>query len=317
MTTPKNHFVEQIREWNERAGKIGRGSTASFDLSKLARMWEKNDNKADVSDFFVIRLVTIIELFVRTTIRSLISRDPLYLKRSENLLKSVRIDFEIIYNLHGKNIEVGDIVAHAISLNRLSDIIASLNALIPGYREALPSAREQWLEDDGPPRDPIIHDVNIVLSSIDKLLSARHIIVHELPQNSPYEIDDVYLFISSAAKFIEATEWIISNLLDGVMPRTQIGMNAAAGDELAKADSEMEAVLESLRSADHIELDLLEKSQEAWSAFASAEADLEASAVAGGSMYPLLWSSKRAELTRERTVALKERLDQMDSAGEL
>lgn len=82
-------------------------------------------------------------------------------------------------------------------------------------------------------------------------------------------------------------------------------MNMAAGDELDLVAREMEQLLVSIRDRGEIDGEKLAASQAAWEAYADSEAQLHASLVEGGSMYPLIWATSKAEVTRERVNRLR------------
>lgn len=67
----------------------------------------------------------------------------------------------------------------------------------------------------------------------------------------------------------------------------------------------MSNLLDEIRMFEGISLEHLNASQEAWDTYACKEADLHASLVEGGSMYPLIWASAKVELVEARIKALR------------
>jgi uncharacterized protein YecT (DUF1311 family) len=95
----------------------------------------------------------------------------------------------------------------------------------------------------------------------------------------------------------------------------QLELNACASDDFAKADKELNKTYQSLikkEGDDRLFISKLRSAQKAWLAFL--DADLEARFVCAeedvkfcwGSMYPLSYLSRKAELTRERTRHLQQ-----------
>jgi uncharacterized protein YecT (DUF1311 family) len=94
----------------------------------------------------------------------------------------------------------------------------------------------------------------------------------------------------------------------------QLELNACASDEFAKADKELNQTYQALikkESDDQLFISKLRVAQKAWLAFR--DADLEAMfacsnadvRICWGSMYPMSFFYRKAELTRERTKHLQ------------
>ena len=97
----------------------------------------------------------------------------------------------------------------------------------------------------------------------------------------------------------------------------QLELNACARDDFARADSELNRTYQSLiqkESDDKLFISKLRLAQKAWLAFR--DADLEARfacaesnvRICWGSMYPMSFLSRKAELTRERIKHLQQLL---------
>ncbi len=91
----------------------------------------------------------------------------------------------------------------------------------------------------------------------------------------------------------------------------QATMNQCAGQEYKAADKELNAVYQQItaRLKDNAEgKKLLVNAQRAWIGFRDAECNFSASGVAGGSVYPLIYSNCLKSVTKVRTEALKQYL---------
>jgi len=95
----------------------------------------------------------------------------------------------------------------------------------------------------------------------------------------------------------------------------QLELNACARDDFAKADKDLNKTYQALikkETADTLFISKLRLAQKAWLAFR--DADLEAYfacsesdiRICFGSMYPMLYFSRKAALTRERTKHLQQ-----------
>ncbi|MCX2545253.1 lysozyme inhibitor LprI family protein [Pseudomonas sp. COW5] len=91
----------------------------------------------------------------------------------------------------------------------------------------------------------------------------------------------------------------------------QATMNQCAGQEYKAADKELNAVYQQItaRLKDNAEgKKLLISAQRAWIGFRDAECNFSASGVAGGSVYPLIYSNCLTSVTKVRIEALKQYL---------
>jgi len=91
----------------------------------------------------------------------------------------------------------------------------------------------------------------------------------------------------------------------------QSTMNQCAGQEYKAADKQLNAVYQQIttRLKDNAESKkLLVSAQRAWIGFRDAECTFSASGVAGGSVYPLIYSNCMTSVTKVRTEALKQYL---------
>ncbi|NUJ79930.1 DUF1311 domain-containing protein [Methylocystis sp. FS] len=302
----KQPTTEKILEWKARRGRSSFSGEILSKVEELARAWEKIDPDEGFADFVPVRLCTIIEVYVRETVREVVDSSPTYLDRAEPLLKNAKFDFLLAKQLHGRRVTMGDIVAHSISVSDLEHIISGYETLLPGYRSALPTVHERWIEDrDQGPSDPILDDVEHVLACIKRLFQVRHIVTHEMPSSAPYSTEDIPDFLASAGKFLSATDWFLTGELRGDVPQTQASMNILAGEELNSETVAMERLLVEIRQRGEADIDLLKASQDAWADYAEADANLRASLVGGGSMQPVVWAIQMTELTRTRIAGLQ------------
>ncbi len=229
-----------------------------------------------------------------------------YIDRVEPLLKNAKFDFLIAKQLHGQRVTMGDIVAHSVTVSNLEHIISIYETLLPGYRSGLATVYPRWIENrDQGQTEPIIEDVEQVLACIKQLFQVRHIVTHEMPCSTPYSIENIPVFLASSAKFLSATDWYLTGELRGDVPQTQASMNVLAGEDLNSETAAMEQLLVEIRERGKADSDLLKASQDAWTDYAKADANLRASLVGGGSMQPMVWAIQMTELTRARITSLR------------
>lgn len=299
--------IEQMLEWKKRRGPNAVTFTLIHDLLRLKDAWtSKGSELEQFSDFIPMRLVTIIEVFTREAIRELVDAGSPYLEKAEALAKGAKLDFALLAGLQGRKVSIGDLIAHTVSINEPGRIVAYLSALIPDFVGRLKTSHARWLEEMADwPLEPIIADYDNMMASLTRLFTVRHILTHELPRDPAFDTDEIAGFLGAAANFIEATDWVIVETLRGAVPRTQIEMNSQAGASLTLLDQEMEHLIALIKHRNQVDGALLDEAQEAWEGYAAKEAQLRASLVEGGSMYPLIWAGAKEEQARYRLETLR------------
>ncbi|SMH41282.1 lysozyme inhibitor LprI family protein [Mesorhizobium australicum] len=294
--------VDQILARKERWGTNRAAMELSSAVERLEREWLAIRRQAAAfTDFIPMRLVTLIEVFVREVIREIVDYGPPYLDRAEKLAKGARIDFIFASNLQGRKLSIGDLVAHSIPVNSPTNIIAAFEGLIPDFTASLKLAHPRWSEEvDTWPQPPVIQDFDLTLATLTKLFEVRHILTHEFPQERPYESNEIVGFLAAARELLSAIDWVIVDKLKGSVPQTQIMMNIQAGNSLIDLEAQMKGLLQAVSDKQDVSSELLETSQIAWLEYADREADLHASLVEGGSMHSMVWASAKSDLVRHR-----------------
>lgn len=299
--------IENMLEWKKRRGQSGASFTLAYDLQRLGELWRsKSEDAADFADFIPMRLVTIIEVFTREAIRELVDAGSPYLEKAEALSKGAKLDFALLAGLQGRKVSIGDLIAHTVSINEPGRIVAYLSALIPDFVQCLKASHPRWTEERASwPLNPIIADYGMMMANLSRLFMVRHIVTHELPSASAFHPSEIDGFIKAASEFIEATDWVLVETLRDAVPKTQIEMNAQAGAALNVLEREMDDLISAIKEHGEVDASLFDRSQDAWKDYATKEAELHASLVAGGSMYSMIWASAKQEETRRRMETLR------------
>lgn len=275
---------------------------------------EAEGSKVGASDsvyleFVPIRLVTILEVFLRGIVGELADKGEPYFGRAEKLTKGVKIDLAFAAHVDRGELTIGDFIAHAVSLNSAESAVAVLDTLIGGFVPKLQSSHERWSEEaDTWPLPPILADYDEMMAALSRLYTIRHILTHELPVERVLDPAEVPMLITSCRAFVEATDWVVVGCLYGSVPKTQASMNRQAAGDLRSEEERLAARIESVKTLPGMDVAALEAVQAVWQRFADAQADLVASQVEGGSMYSMIWAGEKETLVRDR-VAQLERID--------
>lgn len=285
-----------------------RNSQSVYEVDSLGRLWDEGRGPLGCApDYAVIRLVTLVEVFMRHRSAELIDAGSPYLERAQALISAsgFKIDFPLAAAISGKKISLGDLVAHTLPCNSFGDFVNCFTKLLDfDLIERIANIHDRVdVEIHGKPKIPIISDVKKMRSAMTRLFEARHILVHELPDTSPIEDGDIELFIEMTKQILHATHEYLDHCLHGDYPLTQFDMNVAAAERAAEAGEKLTLLLERIRQNGIDEY--FERSQSAWEAYREAEADFRTDWDAGGSIRPMLYAGFFEDLTRERVETLE------------
>lgn len=164
----------------------------------------------------------------------------------------------------------------------------------------------------GKPSTPIIGDLASMRISLSNIFDARHIVVHELPNEKPYAATDIPVFLKAAENFIRATDSAINSKLYGKYPITQGDMNIEAKKRADQAEADLQGIL--------ARLDPSKKDRELWQTQAAwaKYRDLQAEHVSHindplpGSIAPCNYWSEVADITRSRVERLQSQLKMVE-----
>lgn len=259
-----------------------------------------------VQDYVPMRLTTLVEVYIRSLVRDLVDEGAPYDERASKISKTLKVDFLFALNLQGKKVSLGDLVAHEISLNDVTQILSVLEYLLPDIRRQLATIHDrEAVELRAEAKRPIISDVENLFSVLSRMFEVRHIVTHELPATPPYGISELEPFVIAARDFISALDWIVDCELFGGSPLTQADMNQSAFEEIKIAEAQLDATISRLLDGELVDDVLLRDSQEAWKRYVEVDCKLRASVVTGGSMYPMVYATEQKRLVDRRIEDLR------------
>lgn len=298
--------LNEILEIKKRSGRHKR-RTFRWDLERLGRMRASEGEDQQLLDELIpVRIVTLLEVFVRTWIEELVDKGAPYVERAASLKAEIKYDFAIARSLHGGVVTMGQLIAHSVSLNRLEAIFAVFEMLLGvNFLGELGQVRRRTITET--PVGPIIEDLPALRRSLGRLFELRHILVHELPAKKPFEPAEIGQFVEAAQKFVEATDEIINTILYGDYPLTQAEMNTVSGVDFHAADEELSNLCKEVAQVS--KSDAIFSVQEHWQTFRKAEADRQTEKFGRGTIRPTIRNVVAQELTRARLAELKRWLE--------
>jgi len=315
MSTTRK-IVEEIIEVRKRRNSEHAMSSLLFRLMPLEEAFEnRNSLDNELLKYFPVALFACTEGFFRLAIKGIIDLGEPYLERASKLFEKTKLDFDMIKALHGKQVTIGELIAHNIPLSKLSHINNALSPLLGKdlLTELRTVASRVEYEVMGRPKSPILADADAIYKDVTKTFELRHIICHEMATDYLFKSEEIERCFNATVLFLKASDEFISETLYPNAPLTQGAMNADAAKNFQGMDEKLEEIYQQILSAykdDMQFIEKLKKSQELWinlrdaqvaMMFPKAEEDFRYY----GSVYPMCRASYLAQLTEERIKTLQ------------
>lgn len=289
-------------------GQKGAGWRGRSELNALESEWRRGDGPLKLpAQFIAIRLVTILEVFTRDWVTELVDAGDPYTSRAAELVKgSLKIDYAMAQALVGKQVSFGELVSHEIPVNDIGDIERAFSALIDDQLfTCLEGVSDRWaITEEGKPAPLIFPNPQWARQQLGRLFAARHVIVHELPDDRSDEVADIADFVSATCQFVEAVDQYCDKLLHGDRPLTQLEMNFAAAEKAEKAEAELQEVLSKLEAEGANPT--LAASQRAWTDYRRHQAEFRSriNDPMPGSIAPMIYHDEMERISRARIAEL-------------
>ena len=231
-----------------------------------------------IAEFVPIRLVTIIEVYVRERIGVLLYSNDTHKERAQALVKSVKFDYLLARALENQELSLSEIVAHEVSINSIGAITRIFETLLEtNFWEELANARLHVAEETGHIVAQPITDLPCLQTDLAKLFEVRHILTHELPVVRVITRGDLESFVRSSRQFILALGQMLIENAWWKAPATVQDVELQMRAYLIEAENDLERADQDLLHVDEDRRDEILRAQEAWRKFAVAHAELVAS----------------------------------------
>ena len=284
-----------------------------YELRSLAKSWNDFPPKdSPTAAFFPIRAVTLIEVFTRAWIATFVDFGKPYVERAITFTKNVKLDYDLVREIQGRTITLGDIIGHSLSLNTFGQVAGAFETLIEEhFVPRIAKAVDRWeVEVEGKAPVPIVSDAEAMSAALDRLFRVRHILVHEYPRRPVYALEDVAAMLGAAADFALAAHEACTEILYGKVPLTNMEMKGAAGEEWHRLDEELSRVIGQVSAREDDEgRKLLSDAQARWISYREAQCAFRADSTRGGTMAGLLWLHEARALTEARLKELRSYLE--------
>lgn len=282
------------REWSERADSFNKGSV-------------------EAADFFIIRAVTVLEVFTRDWVAKFVDHGSPYLENAASTNKNLKFDLDLVRGIEGRTITLGDVIAHNLPINQFPQIIGLFETILnTPLMPLLVNALPYWNFDPENDAKPIVTDVPKMYSNLTRLFEIRHILTHELPGEKVYDIAEIPLFLKATKEFIGAISATAQRMLFGPF-RSAMEDRQILYASCQSLENEIEVVIDQLsQRGDDLYGELLKKSQKAWRIFAERQCRLRADFARGGTLSGTLALLEMEEQLTRRLKDLKWYLDRSE-----
>lgn len=274
-------------------------------LAELELAFRRCDTKdAELIRYFPVAIVACAEGYFRLAIKDLVDAGEPFLGNAEKISGQLKIDFALLRAIHGRQLTVGELVAHAVSLSRLEHVDGTLSAILgEGFLGRLRTTVDRWeTEVRGKPSAPILSNPDAIYRDVARTFELRHIICHEIASAHQIDREEVERCFLSFVLFLRASDEAISEVLHPDAPLTQSDMNVSAGRSLAEAETKFQELLNELgNSLADSQKERLNALHAEWLQHADRLAELEAdSIVEGGTMWPTVYAGSKQSLNEQR-----------------
>jgi uncharacterized protein YecT (DUF1311 family) len=309
--------VSEIAEKKRRGPKAARSYHREF--QNLQKLWRRiQAANSDTDDFFLVRAVTLLEVFSRDCLAHLIDHGSPYAERAVDLKMDLKIDLGFVRAIQGRVITMGDMIAHSVSISTFAHVSSVFKTILGKDLVGMisPAKRKHAAWDRQEAAEQIITDAASISSRLSRLFEIRNILCHEFRQEEVYDRKEITAFLAAAEQFAAATSVTLDHLLYGEVPETLEGQIEAAKRELEEGEGLLAEVYGRLDGdGDQKHSRLLSKSQRAWDVFREAQCAFRADGARGGGAAGLLRVLEADNLTQQRIDSLRRFLPEVEDSG--
>lgn len=271
--------------------------------------------KKELMKYIPIATVACFESFFSATVKELIDHGKPFSDRigKFNQATNTRIDFEVLNEIQGKTLTIGDVAAHMLSFNNIDDLNANISSLIDAdmLSELKRFDKRSIFEDKVTTSREFLKHSDQVIKSVKRTYELRHIFCHEYSRSA--RIDEVEILSNYAhcRLFLDQVNNFIFDLLYPDAPETQTDMNMDAADDFATFDSVLTQLIADIKTRaaakgdiHNFDQKIFDKAIKSWKMYRKHAAECTASPVIGGPMHSFLYFSAMADKTREKIESL-------------
>ncbi len=263
--------------------------------------------------YIPIALVACFEGFFRATYAEIIDKGEPYSSNLENFNKNIKLDFSIFNAIQGKKLSIGEFISHALPCNRLNDIDKNMSTLLglDFFYELENFTSDSIFADSQEISEKFKNNYDDIKRSITRVFELRHIFCHEFGIKIEADKEEIEILFEDSRTFLEHVNEFVWHILCPNSPETQTDMNQNSADYYANLDRKLTEYIDKIKNheffdGENFDKSLLDKSISKWKEYREITAQMYASVVDGGSMYPMMYTDGLALITQRKLSELEE-----------
>lgn len=245
----------------------------SFDVNRRLHALREAIDESDhpeIGRHVPVSAIAALQTMAKGLVIDLVKMGEPYRTRAGGLLKERIAIRDAIEWFHGEAFTFGEVVAHALKFNSITDVHAVVGALLGvDLKRCLASAVDPYkLRNGVKGAPPIVADVDALYRDVEEVFRVRHILAHEAAPNFALTKSDAARMLQSVILLVEGFDAVLWQTAYAHLPLTTYEMNVQAGSELTDAKRRLsEIVVRTLKlaqSAGAPQADWFRKHQERW-----------------------------------------------------
>jgi uncharacterized protein YecT (DUF1311 family) len=232
--------------------------------------------------------------------------DP-FIGRGRKLYERAKtsLDYDVLLSLGGREITIGQIIAHIIPISSMNDISSCFSELFEcDFVQDIASIHDRrQVEIMKKDKTPILGDASLVWTLGNEIFKFRHILAHERPREEIVNQSRAIEYADFAHLFLKASWEFFTNRLEPNYPLTQMDMNEKAWQSAESADNHMQELvvqIENILCDNPRALKLFQDAQRKWAAFRDANVIFRWDPEGLGTLGPTIRGLEYESLTKDR-----------------
>lgn len=226
--------------------------TVSFDvnsrLHSLRRAIEEAEHP-EIRRHIPVSAIAALQTMAKGLVVVLVEMGEPYRTRAAGLLKERIAIRDAIEWFHGESFTFGEVVAHVLSFNSMTDVHAVVEGLLGiDLKRALSAVVDPYhLRNHVKDAKPIVEDVDNLYRDVEEAFRARHILAHEAAPQFEVSETDAQRMVGSVTLLVTGIDALLWSTAYADLPLTTYEMNVHAGSGLRGAKERLAAVVSRVR----------------------------------------------------------------------
>jgi len=208
--------------------------------------------KNELLRYIPISMVACFEAFFKSAVRDLVDFGSPF---SDNVKKfnqaqNIKLDFEVLGAIQVKSLTIGELIAHILPYNNLSDVNSNFTTLIGQdfISELKKFKKKSQFESENTFRSDFVDRAGEIFQSVDRVYKIRHIFCHESPTGYKVDYDEIIQDYQNCKVFLEQSNSLINEFLYPDAPETQTDMNIKSGERFEEIEKVLGKLISEIKS---------------------------------------------------------------------